>query len=76
MNGIFITKQERRNDFDIVGLNEPKFDGSCVIFSSDLVKSGVNIPHALLMSGEDTSFGWMAKKILGDNYAQFHVELY
>ena len=63
-----------KDDFDIIQLNEPKFDGSCVVFSSELVKSGVNIPHALLMSGEDTSMGWSAKKILGDNYSQFHVK--
>ena len=61
-------------EFDIIGINEPKFDGSCVVFSSDLVKSGVNIPHALLMSGEDTSFGWMAKKVMDKNYTQFHVK--
>jgi hypothetical protein len=65
---------KRADDFDIIGLNEPKFDGSCVVFSSDLIKSGVNIPHALLMSGEDTSIGWMAKKILGNNYSQLHVK--
>jgi len=63
----------KEHDIDIVPLADPKFDGSCVVFRSDIVKSGVNIPHALLMSGEDTSFGYIAKKILGDGYIQFHV---
>jgi len=68
-----INKKHLEHDFDIISLSEPKFDGSCVVFTSDLVKSGVNIPHALLMSGEDTSFAHTAKKILGDNYTQFHI---
>ena len=63
-----------KNVDNIITLDEPKFDGSCVVFSSDLVKSGINIPHCLLMSGEDTSFGWMAKKVLGKNYLQFHIK--
>lgn len=61
-------------EFDIRILNYPKFDGSCLVISSDLIKSGVNIPHALLCSGEDTSFADMAKIVLGDQYMQFIVK--
>ena len=56
--------------FDLVKFNEPLFDGSCIVFTSEMVKAGINIPHALLMSGEDTSFGVIAKKVLGDKYIQ------
>jgi hypothetical protein len=69
-----INERHLVNDFDITPLSEPKFDGSCVVFSSDLIKSGVNIPHALLMSGEDTSLANTTKKLLGDTYMQFHVK--
>tara|TARA_Y100000593_G_scaffold70077_1_gene128625 strand:+ start:2214 stop:3224 length:1011 start_codon:yes stop_codon:yes gene_type:complete len=64
----------RYDELDIRILNYPKFDGSCLVISSDLIKSGVNIPHALLCSGEDTSMGVMAKTICGDSYVQFIVK--
>lgn len=69
-----LNKKYDSDGYDIITLNEPIFDGSCLVISSEMVKMGINIPHALLMSGEDTSFGWAAKKILGDNYIQFHVK--
>lgn len=52
--------------------NEPRFDGSCVAFSSELLKSGVNIPRSLILTGEDTSIGIIAKKLLGDNFVQYN----
>lgn len=66
---------EKYNDkfvFDI--LNNPKFDGSCLVISSELIKSGVNIPHALLLCGEDESFARIAKTIMGNQYKQFSVK--
>ena len=68
-----LNERYTKNGFDITQLTEPKFDGSCLVISSEMVKAGINIPHALLMSGEDTSFGVNAKKILGDGYRQFHI---
>ena len=61
-------------EIDLRILTEPKFDGSCLVISSDLIKAGVNIPHALTHCGEDTSFGDMAKMIMGDLYRQFLVK--
>lgn len=60
--------------YEIFPLREPKFDGSCVVFSTELIKTGIVLPHCLLMSGEDTSFAHLAKKIMGDNYIQFHIK--
>lgn len=51
---------------------EPRFDGSCVCFSSELLKSGVNIPRSLLLAGEDTSIGIIAKKLLGNSFVQYN----
>ena len=64
----------KAEELDIRVINYPKFDGSCLVLSSDLIKSGVNIPHALLCSGEDTSIAVMAKTICGDSYVQFIVK--
>jgi len=61
-------------DLDIRILKDPKFDGSCLVIKSDLIKSGVNIPQSLLCSGEDTSFADMAKLIMGDQFVQFIVK--
>lgn len=61
------------DDLDIRALSVPKADGSCLVISSELIKSGVNIPHALIHCGEDESFLRMAKKIMGDNFVQYHI---
>lgn len=61
-------------DYDVRITTVPKFDGSCLVISSDLIKCGVNIPHALTHCAEDTSFGEVAKIILGNKYCQFVVK--
>lgn len=65
---------DKYDELDIRILKEPKFDGSCLVISSDLIKAGVNIPHALLCSGEDTSFADMAKLICGDTFVQYVIK--
>jgi len=65
---------EMDDELDIKIIDYPKFDGSCLVIKSDVIKSGVNIPHSLLMCAEDTSFGKMAKVIMGDKYVQFVVK--
>jgi hypothetical protein len=55
-------------------IDYPKFDGSCLVMSSDLIKSGVHIPHALTHCAEDTSFGEMAKLVMGDKFVEFIVK--
>lgn len=60
-------------EYDIRVFREPKFDGSCLVISSQLILSGVNIPKAVTHCAEDTSFGTMAKLICGDSFVQFCV---
>ena len=62
------------DSYDIKSLSEPKFDGSCLIISSDLIKAGANIPLAVTHCAEDTSFGKMAKIVCGHKYIQFVVK--
>lgn len=65
---------DKADELDIRILNSPKFDGSCLVIKSELIKSGVNIPQSLLCSGEDTSFADMAKLLLGDQFVQFVIK--
>lgn len=55
-------------------LEQPKADGSCLVISSELIKSGVNIPHALIHCGEDESFLRMAKLVMGNEFIQYNVK--
>jgi hypothetical protein len=65
---------DKAQELDIRILTTPKFDGSCLVIKSDLIKSGVNIPQSLLLAGEDTSFAEIAKLLLGDQFVQFVVK--
>ena len=62
------------DELDIRISKEPKFDGSLLIISSDLIRAGVNIPHACYACGEDASFEKMCKIIMGGAYVQFIIK--
>ena len=65
----------KADSFDLRILNKPQFDGSCLILSSDLIKSGVNIPHGIIgLIAEDTSIMHTCHYMLGDKYIQFVVK--
>ncbi len=61
-------------EIDLQLINYPKFDGSGLIISSQLVMAGANIPLGVWACGEDTSFMTVAGKILGGDYKQFVVK--
>lgn len=56
-------------DLDIQSISYPKIDGSNLVLTSDLIKSGVNIPPCFIHN-DDESLSLMAQKILGDKYIQ------
>jgi len=56
-------------ELDIQTINYPKLDGSCLVLTSDLIKSGVNIPPCFIHN-DDESLSLMAQRILGDKYIQ------
>lgn len=60
-------------EIKVVSFTEPRFDGSCVGFSSDLLKSGVTIPKSLIHHSEDISIGKIAKRLLQDEFVQFNI---
>ena len=57
-------------DFDFRSINYPKIDGSCLVISSDLIKSGVNIPPCLLYN-DDEGLAISAQQLCGPNFIQF-----
>lgn len=60
------------NDLDVKLLNSHKFNGCGLVISSEVIKSGVNIPKSVFFVHEDTAFMLMTKKILG-NIPQYHI---
>jgi hypothetical protein len=66
---------DETEDLDIRILRQPKFDGSMLVMSSDLIKAGVNIPPGIFgLSGEDTSFMYSCMQLMKDNYYQFVIK--
>ena len=57
-------------DFDFIYINKPKISGACLVFSSDLIKCGVNVPSCLLYN-DDEGLSIMSEKILGNMFIQF-----
>ena len=56
---------DKVEDLDVKVLNQHKFNGCGLVFSSEVVKSGVNIPKSVFFVHEDTSFMIMIQKVLG-----------
>ena len=46
----------KTTNLDVEMIGYPKFDGSGLIISSDLLRTGANIPPAVYMNGDDSSF--------------------
>ncbi len=60
---------------DVRIINYPKFDGSCLIASSNLLKTGVNIPPGFFgLAAEDTAFMYSCQKMMGNQYTQFVIK--
>lgn len=70
MNEINLQSKE----YDLRVIDYPRFDGSLLTISRDLILNGVNIPPAMQGTGEDTSFQTMIKIIMGNAYRQFVVK--
>ena len=57
-------------EFDFTYINQPKISGASLVISSDLIKSGVNIPPCMLYN-DDHGLSIMAEKLCGQNFIQF-----
>lgn len=66
---------DKTSELDVRLIEYPKFDGSFLIISSDVIKSGVNVPHSIMGHlVDDTSMMNMCMRILGKQYRQFVVK--
>lgn len=57
-------------NFDFTYITYPKIDGSCLVLSSDLVKSGVNVPLCLIYN-DDYGLSLMIEKLHSKSFIQF-----
>ncbi len=74
-----MTKEEMDNinnkteELDVRILPQHKFNGCGLVISSEVIKSGVNIPKSVFFVHEDSAFMWMTNKVLG-NIPQYVVK--
>jgi len=64
----------KTTDLDVQMISYPKFDGSGLVISSDLLRSGANIPPAVYMNGDDSAFLESCRLHMGENYRQYVVK--
>lgn len=62
---------DKVTDLDVSIISPHKFNGCGLVISSEVVKSGVNIPRSVFFVHEDTAFMMMTQKVLG-NIPQYH----
>tara|TARA_B100001939_G_scaffold289043_1_gene260075 strand:+ start:3343 stop:4344 length:1002 start_codon:yes stop_codon:yes gene_type:complete len=65
---------QETEDIDLRIIDYPKFDGSGLVISSDLLRTGANIPPAVYMNGDDTGFLESCRLHMGAQYKQFVVK--
>lgn len=63
----------KTEDLEVLIAPQHKFNGCGLVISSEIIKSGVNIPHSAFFVHEDTSFMLMTQKILG-NIPQYIIK--
>ena len=65
---------DKVEDLDIRSLNQYKFNGCGLVISSDLVKSGVNIPKSSFFIHEDTAFMFQLQRMFQGQIPQYIVK--
>lgn len=63
----------KTTDLDVKVLPQHKFNGCGLVISSEVIKSGVNIPKSVFFVHEDTAFMLMTQKVLG-NIPQYAIK--
>ena len=64
---------EKTEDLEVLVSPQHKFNGCGLVISSEVIKSGVNIPKSVFFVHEDTAFMHMTNKILG-NIPQYIIK--
>ena len=63
----------KTEEVDVRILPQHKFNGCGLVISSEVIKSGVNIPKSVFFVHEDSAFMWMTNKVLG-NIPQYVIK--
>ena len=63
----------KTEELDVRILPQHKFNGCGLVISSEVIKSGVNIPKSVFFTHEDTAFMYMTNKVLG-NIPQYIIK--
>ena len=63
----------KTENVDVKILPQHKFNGCGLVISSEVIKSGVNIPKSVFFVHEDSAFMWMTNKVLG-NIPQYVIK--
>ena len=63
----------KTEELEVLIAPQHKFNGCGLVISSEVIKSGVNIPHSVFFVHEDTAFMQMTNKILG-NIPQYIIK--
>jgi hypothetical protein len=64
---------DKVEDLDVRIVSPHKFNGCGLIISSEVIRSGVNIPKSVFFTHEDSAFMFMTNKILG-NIPQYIIK--
>ena len=64
----------RTTNLDVQAINPYKFNGCGLVISSEVIKSGVNIPKSVFFIHEDTAFMHMMQRILGESVPQYLIK--
>ena len=64
---------DKVEELDVRTLNQFKFNGCGLVISSEVIKSGVNIPRSVFFVHEDTAFQNIFERLMGDQAWQFAI---
>jgi len=64
---------DKISELDVKIIETHKFNGCGLVISSEIIKSGVNIPRSAFFVHEDTAFMLMTQKVLG-HIPQYHFK--
>jgi hypothetical protein len=64
---------EKVEDLDVRQITPHKFNGCGLVISSEVIRSGINIPKSCFFINEDTAFMLMMNKVL-PNVPQYHFK--
>jgi len=64
---------DKVKNLELTLIHPHKFNGCGLVISSEVIKSGVNIPQSVFFIHEDSAFMFMTQKVLG-NIPQYHIK--